>query len=60
MLSHFLGGTPAGGPLAAPTPNDLEMLRRHLLGEEPLTAIEHAGVVWMVHFRPSLPPEPPV
>jgi hypothetical protein len=45
MLRHFLGGTPEGGPLAAPTPNDVEMLRQHLLGEEPLTAITHGGLM---------------
>jgi hypothetical protein len=59
MLRHFLGGTPEGGPLAAPTPNDVEMLRQHLLGEEPLTAITHGGLIWLVHYRPTPPPVPP-
>jgi hypothetical protein len=58
MLKHFLGGTPEGGRLAAPTPNDLEMLRQHLLGEEPMVALKHGGLIWMVQFRPS-PPQPP-
>jgi hypothetical protein len=49
----WLAGTPAGGKLSAPTPDDLEMLRQHLLGECLVRVRHWNGLVWLTHEPPG-------